>query len=156
MTQSHKKPPQVLLCQFGARRRYVVPALLEQADMLAGLYTDSSAMSHVGKAAKLFENLMPSSLKRLARREIKGVSASRVFSSDAPLLVETAQTILGRRKRGMSLYMQRHNILSKRMMKRGLQNADIVYSMYYENLSFVRWAKSQGLKSVVDVYSTLR
>lgn len=38
------------------------------------------------------------------------------------------------------------------MQKWGLQGANAVYSMYYENLDFVRWAKSKGCKSIVDVY----
>ena len=38
------------------------------------------------------------------------------------------------------------------MITWGLQGAEVVYSMYHENLDFVRWAKKQGAKSVVDVF----
>ncbi len=154
--KSKQDLPQVLVCQHGARRRYVVPRMLQDAGMLAAVYTDSSSHSLAGLLARGLGAFAPAAIRRLASRRISDIPSDRIRSSDAGLLCETLQQLTGRNKQGIELYMQRHRILSRRMKKWGLQGADVVYSMFYENLDFVRWAKSQGLKSIVDVYISPR
>lgn len=144
--------PKVLVCQHGARHRYAIPRMLEEAGMLAALYTDSSRASFLGKISSFFGDLAPVSMQRLAGRRIKGVPTTKVFSSDRQYWQELAQQAVGRLPNGIYLYHQRHRVLSKAMIARGLQQANVVYSMYHENLDFIRWAKEQGAKSVVDVF----
>jgi glycosyltransferase involved in cell wall biosynthesis len=144
--------PKIIVCQHGSRHRYAIPRILENVDMLAALYTDSSANSFLGKCSNLMGNLSSSQMQRLTKRICTGVPKGKIFSSDCCLPIEFKQRILCSQKTGMLLFYQRHQILSNKMKKWGLQNANIIYSMYHENLNFIRWAKNRGLKSVVDVF----
>jgi len=152
MKTRERKSPQVLVCQHGARHRYAVPRMLEADDMLTALYTDSSALSMLGACAAFFGKYAPAALKRLANRKINGVPRQKIFSSDAYNAYEFGQKLLGVSKQGYTLYRQRDRILSRRMIKWGLQGSNLLYTMYYDNLDFVRWAKSQGVRVAVDVY----
>ncbi|MFT5701686.1 MAG: glycosyltransferase involved in cell wall biosynthesis [Desulforhopalus sp.] len=144
--------PRVLVCQHGARHRYAVPRMLEKAGILTAFYTDSSASSFLGHVSALFGSAAPNSMRRLTKRTIKGLPADKVFSTDKQYLRELYQEMAGRLPTGISLYCQRHKILSKKMIAWGAGGAGIIYSMYHENLDFIRWAKQQGAKSVVDVF----
>lgn len=147
-----RKMPRVLVCQHGARHRYAVPRMLEEAGMLSALYTDSSSASFLGRVSCALGPLTSLSMQRLANRRIDSISAKKVFSSDKQYFGELVQRVTGRLPTGMRLYHQRHQILSKKMMEWGLRDANVVYSMYHENLAFTRWAKQRGAKSVVDVF----
>lgn len=147
--QRNKK---VLVCQHGSRHRYAVPRMLEQSDMLAALYTDSSATSPLGKLGAGLGAFTPAALQRLSRREISGVSGSKIRSSDRYHIHELLFNRFPPRKHGIDMFLQRHKILSRQMIKWGLTGAGTVYSMYYENLDFLRWAKSNGARLVVDVF----
>ena len=144
--------PRVLVCQHGARHRYAVPRMLERAELLTALYTDSSVNSFLGTCSKLMGALTFSQMRSIARRICKGVPAEKIFSSDCCLPVEFKQLLLNSQKTGIHLFYQRHQILSRRMEQWGLQDANIVYSMYHESLDFIRWSKGRGAKSVIDVF----
>ncbi|MDD2540717.1 MAG: glycosyltransferase family 4 protein [Desulfuromonadaceae bacterium] len=144
--------PSILVCQHGARHRYAVPRMLEEAGVLAALYTDSSSTSFLGHVSMLLGVTAPLSVRRLTSRKINRVPADKVFSSDKQYLRELFQKVTGQSPTGINLYHQRHRILSKKMITWGLQGADAVYSMYHENLDFIRWAKLLGAKSFVDVF----
>lgn len=141
--------PKVLVCQHGARHRYAVPRMFEEAGMLTALYTDSSAHSFLGKCAGRLGSKAPSVIRRLANRKISGIPVERIFSSDICMLDE-----LGRRyapSSGMDFSRRQQQRLSHKMMRWGLRGADVVYTMQDEDLDFVRWAKDQGVSNVVDV-----
>jgi glycosyltransferase involved in cell wall biosynthesis len=42
--------------------------------------------------------------------------------------------------------------LSKKFIEQGIGPADCLYSMYFENIEFVRYAKDNSLKIVIDIY----
>lgn len=144
--------PKVLVCQHGARHRYAVPRMFHEAGMLAGLYTDSSASSLIGKGLKILGGSAPDSWKSYSRWNIRGIPRDKIYSSDYSYFYEAMQKLSGTRKQGLSLYHQRHKLLSSRMKKWGAQGAHVIYSMYHENLDFIRWAKDQGVRSMVDVF----
>ena len=152
MEKLKNRKPRVLVCQHGARRRYAVPRMLEQAGMLAALYTDSSAHSILGKCAALFGTRAPQVMKRLAGRKIRGVPRDKIFSSDTYNMYEIGQGLFCSQKKGLLRFQQRYRIFSQTMKQWGLQGADVVYTMYHENLEFIRWAKTQGAVIVVDVF----
>lgn len=147
-----KNLPKVLVCQHGARHRYAIPRMLNRAGMLNAFYTDSSAESLIGKCVKLLGPEAPRPWRSFSRWDIRGVPRGKVFSTDRSFFIELIQKIFCVQKNGIQLYHQRHRVLSVRMKKWGLQGSNIIYSMYHENLDFVRWAKDQGALSVVDVF----
>jgi len=143
----------ILVCQHGARHRYAIPRIFESAGMLSALYTDSSSQSLLGKLSAILGGAAPSKLAKLGRRKIAGVPAGKVRSSDVHALREQVNAILRRHHlTGIELFLQRHRLLSRKMKSWGARDANAVYSMYYENLDFLRWAKDAGCKSIVDVY----
>ena len=144
--------PRVIVCQHGARRRYAIARMLEEKRMLTALYTDSSSISTLGRISKGLGQIAPESLQRLSNRKIVGVSSDKIFSTDKLYIKEVWQIITGTLPTGINLFHQRHKLLSKQMKKWGLSEANTVYSMYHENLDFVRWAKSHGAKIIIDVY----
>ncbi len=147
------KDIKVLVCQHGARHRYAIPRMLEDAGMLAALYTDSSVHSLLGRVACWFcSSLAPKSLQRLALRKIKDVERQKIYSSDAPIMFEFFQKLRASKLTRIEVHRHRHRILSKKMINKGLRGANILYSMYYENLDFVKFAKDRGLKIVIDVF----
>lgn len=141
----------ILVCQHGARHRYAVPRMLEKMEMLVALYTDSSAYSSLGTFASAFGGIMPDYVKRLSKRIPYGIPRGKVFSSDLPVLVELGQRLLCCRPLSIELTCQRHQILSMKMKKWGLRDANVVYTMLQEGNVFVEYAKEQGAKIVVDV-----
>lgn len=152
LIKSTAEKPRILVCQHGARRRYAVPRMLENAGMLAALYTDSSVLSPLGKCAYVLGCLAPASLQRLASREINGIPTGKIFSSDICEYSELLRQVFNIRGAGFEGMMKRHRSLSTQMKSWGLNNADVVYSMYFDDLDFIRWAKKQGAQSVVDVF----
>lgn len=146
------RKPQVLVCQHGARRRYAVARMLDQEGLLAALYTDSSSQSVLGRLAVALGDYAPTIVQRLAQRQVRGVAKEKVFSSDAVVVGEMIERLKGRKLAGVALFRLRHKLLSARMIHWGLQGADIVYAMYYENLPFLRWAKNRGACIVIDVF----
>ena len=130
---------QVLVCQHGARRRYAVPALLERAGALVALYTDSCIYSPLGKIATCLYRfgIRSRGVTALASRVPKSIDRRKIVSLDR------------------SAYMRavgRSGSLSPRFKSLGLRQADVVYSMYGEELDFLQWAKEQGARIVVDVF----
>lgn len=144
--------PRVLVCQHGARHRYAIPRMLNNAGMLNVFYTDSSEESMIGRTVKLLGRSAPASWKRFSRWDLQGVPSWKIHSSDYSYFFELTQKARLIRKTGIQLFNQRHRMLSSRMKKWGLCGSNIVYSMYHEDLDFIQWAKEQGALSVIDVF----
>lgn len=143
--------PKVLVCQHGGRHRYAIPRMLEEAGMLAALYTDSCAHSVVGRAARLLAPVANGRVHRLLQRRIDGVPREKVFSSDRPLLSDLAARLLRRDETPLEAYQRQHRVLSGRMIRWGLQDADIVYAQHADDYDFLRYAKDAGKTIVIDV-----
>lgn len=152
VNKNRSAAPRVLVAQHGGRHRYAIPRMLEQEGMLSGFYTDTSASSLYGRAMGTVGRVVPSKGMHSARFEEISVPAAKVRSTDRPYVQETLQKFSGGRPEGMRLFMQRHAILSGAMKRWGVRDANMTYTMFHEGLDFVRYAKSKGLISVVDVY----
>ena len=103
--------------------------------MLVALYTDSSVYSLAGGIACWLKNRgvdLPR-LSALASRNPEGTPKDKVHSFDNFLDVSWGG-------------------LSGKYRRSGLHGADVVYSMCGEEFKFLRWAKEQGCKVVVDVF----
>ncbi|QBG45958.1 glycosyltransferase [Verrucomicrobia bacterium S94] len=124
----------VIVTQRGARHRYQIPRMLEEAGLLAALYTDSTAYSPVGRIAGVLckTGLGIHKLKALASRLPEGIPADKIFSSDRELL-----------HRGE---------LSTDFEKWGLRGATVVYNMNGEDIPFLKYAREHGAKIIVDVF----
>ena len=142
----------VIVAQHGARRHYAIPRLLERAGMLEALYTDSSAYSPLGRVAAWLKPLSGGRLARLAHRVPRGVPREKVFSTDAVFWFEASRAFGSRARSEDFEYRHWCSVLSRRMAAWGTRHGDILYNMYCENLAFVEYAKSAGLRIATDVY----
>lgn len=117
--------------------------------MLEKLYTNSSMYSLLGSLSKFLVSLgvKKSIISRFAQRN-PAIPKSMVYSSDLPLIKEKLSKNVSVFEQNEIMYQS----LSQKFIKQGLGNADCVYSMYFENIEFVRFAKQNNLKIVVDVY----
>ncbi len=118
--------------------------------MLVALYTDSSAHSHLGTVSKIFGRLLPESIQRLSRRIVKGVPKQKIVSFDYPAL----RKMVVRSKGPSVLHVDKQygDWAAERMIRRGAADATHVYSMNRSGLEFVKFAKTKGCKSVIDIF----
>lgn len=118
-----------------------MPRILEEAGMLAALYTDSTTYSTLGQFARYATKIgiHSSRLASLSARIPNGIPRHKVFSSDRLLWSYFTKGLIS-------------SDLSKDFNRWGFNSADIVYSMYGEDCKFLELAKSQGLKIIIDVF----
>ena len=119
--------------------------------MLYRLYTDSTRYSLLGQISQLllFLGVKSDTLRRLVNRD-PGISRDKLFSSDSLFFRNVLQSLLNNSEYE-KLCVQYKGVGSK-CKRWGVGEADCVYGMYFENIDFLKFAKSQGLKVVVDVY----
>ena len=142
MVDRKEKMKQVLVCQRGARHRYAIPRLLEEAGLLSALYTDSCVYSTMGRIVNGLQRvgIRPTVRGRaLASRIPYGIPRGKIFSSDRPMFMALSGGLL-------------EGDVGANYRRWGLRNASVVYSMYGEDFEFLEWAKSKGAKILVDVF----
>lgn len=143
----------IILCQTGARHRYLIPKVLEEGNLLYRLYTDSTVYSLLGRMATLIGKYFkcPQVIQRISKR-IPPISKEYVFSTDILFFKEKFTSLL--KKDSLKLRYTHYNGFEQKCISWGVGDADCVYSMYIENFEFLKYAKSKGLKVVVDIYET--
>ncbi len=141
MELNPENKPRVLVCQRGARHRYAIPRMLESAGMLEALYTDSVSHRGLGRIARTATRLgaKATSVQALAARCVEGVPDHKVFGSDRVFIARVLKGMMG-------------SDLSSTYCRWGLRGANVVYSMYGEDIRFLEWARDQGAKIMVDVF----
>ena len=143
MKQSNKK---VLVAQIGARHRYMIPRILYEHGLLAGLYTDAISSAPL----RLLARIIPiESFKRLARRTIEPIPRRLVKYSFNLIIQEYLFSSHYDRARIKLFGLQKY-------FMRWTPKGEILYSMFIENLEFTKYCKSLGFKVVLDVYEDVR
>lgn len=143
----------IIVCQTGARHRYLIPQVLEQSGMLYRLYTDTTAYSSLGKFASFLNKYFraPNTVKRLTKR-IPNIPLNKLFTTDCLFVKKMIKGII--KKDSLSLRYLHYTGFATKCITWGVGDADCVYNMYFENFEFLKYAKSKGLKVVVDIYET--
>ncbi len=144
--------------QFGARRSYAVPAILEQAGMLEAFYTD--LCGNVG-AGQWLSRLVPPSLqtgaiRRLVKREVPGPVRAKTVTFPWPTLRHTLRNATGKYNSAVGndrLWDQFDDDLGRSMAQRGMGQATHVFSMGGECKPFLEYARSRGAAIVTEFYS---
>jgi glycosyltransferase involved in cell wall biosynthesis len=143
----------ILVTQIGARRHYAVPAALERAGLLSGLYTDvcmaAPWLRTVGK-------VLPSSApipgwKSLVAREATGVPDSKItclwsapwklnrYMNDADYGGQYAR------------FIAQNEAFGNEVVTRGFGDAKAVYAFNGAAVEIFRAAKAKGLKCILDM-----
>lgn len=141
----------VIVTQYGARRRYLIPQILHRNNMLEYLYTDSCKYSKLGKLAAYLDlrGLKVASLNRLQRRQPL-LPLGKIKTSDMLQIKLFIQKLFNSEK-SKSIYtvFEGNSSTFKRW---GCAKADWLYAMYIETFEFTRYAKEHGLKILADIY----
>lgn len=144
----------IIVCQTGSRHRYLIPRVLENKGLLYRLYTDSTRYSLLGRLASflLRHGVRASLLKKLDARDPSLQDMGKLRTTDIYFIKDKLLSFLPRDgyRRIRLLY---HGFENK-CVRWGLGESDCIYSMYFENMKFLRLAKSKGVKVVVDIYET--
>ena len=145
-----ERKPRVIVCQHGARHRYAIPRMFEQAGMLEAFYTDSCEYSLLGKIATAMGPLARGAVRRLANHKVVGVPEAKIFCSDS-LVFDDICRLLFRRK--YFEYDRWCRVLSKKLIKWWRSDCYIVYNMFCENCEFLKYLKkSSTVKIIIDIY----
>ncbi len=143
----------IIVCQTGARHRYLIPQILERNNMLYRLYTDTTSKSFIGRCAKIlsFWGVKKKALIRLQRR-IPNIPHDKLHTTD--ILFLRKKIVAFRSGNSLEKRFLHYTGFVDKCIKWGVSGADCIYSMYIENYDFLVYAKSKGLKVVVDIYET--
>ena len=125
-----------IVVQMGARRRYNIPAFLYRQGYLDALYTDLC---------------FPSYLKYFVWH--RRVSLEIPFSKIRITPFSFIKAKYLSRNKPEKFFETQESLFSKSLINWGVREASVVYAMYQEGLPFLHYAKSQGLKIIVDVNS---
>lgn len=144
----------IIVCQTGSRHRYLVPQVLEKNGLLYGLYTDTTTDSLIGKFARLLSllGIKNNTLLRLCKRK-PCLPEEKLYTTDILFLRKRIARMMRREDSLKKRYLHYSGFVDK-CIKWGVGNADCVYNMYIENYDFLVYAKSKGVKVVVDIYET--
>lgn len=139
----------VLVCQSGARHRYLIPRIMYDAGMLSCLYTGACLYSPLGRIANIIRHMgcRNQNINRFANRNPM-LPKQYVKSTDGLLLRQLMN-------RDTDAYSKVHAIyhgLSNHFKRWGIRECDIIYNMYFENIDFLRYAKEKGKTIVIDIY----
>lgn len=141
----------VIVSQYGARRRYLIPQILDARGVLCKLYTDSNVDSALGRFAKLLSRVFGNrqQLTKLINRNPQ-ISKSKIFSDDSLQIKILSKKILKRpNKEIMDLIFEGS---AKAFIREGVGDADWLYTMFIENIDFTKFAKKSGVKILADIY----
>lgn len=143
--------------QFGARRAYAVPTLLEEAGLLEWFYTDLCGNAGAGRLlASLPAALQPGALKRLARREVPESIRAKTVTFPLQTFRHFLRQASGKYKTAVGddiLWEAFDTELGRAMIRRGLGQSTHIFSMAGECLPFIEHAHQQGRTVVTEFYS---
>lgn len=141
----------VIVTQYGARRRYLIPQVLYKNNMLECLYTDSCRVSLLGKMIFFLSKLgiCSTSLNRLIRRN-PNLPKDKIKTND---LLQCK--LFWQRITKTSKVKSMHTIFvnnAPQFKRWGCREANWLYAMYIESFDYTKYAKSKGLKVLADIY----
>lgn len=143
----------ILVTQLGARRHYAVPAALERAGLLYGLYTD---VCMAAPWLRMLGKVLPRSLslpgwKSLSGREVTGVPDSKITCLwSAPWQLKRFQDDAqygGQYAR----FVAQNEAFGRDVVQRGFGDAKAVYSFNGAAVEIFEAAKARGLKCILDM-----
>lgn len=143
--------------QFGARRAYAVPTLLEQAGLLERFYTDLCGNAGIGRLLSTLPTpLQRGALKRLARREVPENIRAKTITFPLQTFHHFLRQSTGKYQSAAGddiLWEAFDTELGQAMIKRGLGQSTHIFSMAGECKPFIEHAHNQGRTVVTEFYS---
>ena len=133
----------IAVCQLGARHRYAIPRMLEEAGCLAAFYCDVNADHPL---IRLFRSFFPG----IDGRRCEGVPSGKIHSTMLPNLM------LEWRKRFRPMldsedFIVQGELFSRWIDRHWTDEADVLFTFSRINTDLARKLKGRGVRNVVDV-----
>jgi glycosyltransferase involved in cell wall biosynthesis len=143
--------PKILLAQIGARKHYQEPLLLHQWNVLDIFYTDFYTKYHYIEQVFKFLGIYhrtPKVIQKGFDRYEAGLKEAKIVHF--PDFAWRYARALQQTKNQSATYIQFAQEFCQRIIKHGLGNADTVYGFNGASLELFEYAKSRGLRCVLD------
>lgn len=144
---------QVLVTQIGARRHYAVPAALQQAGMLAGLYTD---VSMAAPWLRALGTVLKPDMRLPGWKSLQGRTHPGVTDDKVTCLWSSPWAMWKSRQRSKHLgqyarWVAQNEAFGHDVVRRGFGKADAVYAFNGAAVEIFEGAKAKGLKCILDM-----
>lgn len=153
---SDQKPRglQVHVAMLGARQHYAVPKSLHRAGMLGRLYTDAYA-GNKARTLRLFSTvpskLRPKILERFLGRTDGELPSDKVVSFDAFGAWYIWRTGRTRDTQALArIYAEGAGAFARRVLRHGLQGAEVLYSFNGPAPELFAYAKEQNIPCILE------
>lgn len=143
----------IIIAQIGARRHYAIPAILERAGLLERFYTDLCAnVGLLGLAGRMVPTkVQPKGLKRMLGRRVEGVPAAKIRCFPLFALQRIRQrTKVATPGDRLRSWVTANRQFCELVLRRGLGDADTVYAFNGAALEWFQYAKSHGLRTILE------
>ena len=141
----------VVVAQLGARMHYAVPAILARANMLERLYTDTYAPRAIRSVLKGASRLGPASLRRWLGRVPADIPEDKIVSfGGMGLEYYWRQRSVESAKSPIAAHLWVGEEFCRRIISRGLGNADSVYTYNTAGLELLQYARARGVFAVTE------
>lgn len=140
-----------VVAQLGARMHYAVPSILARAHALECLYTDLYASRALRAALALPSRFAPPALRRWLARVPVGIPEEKIVSFPAMGLEyywRQNRATINRPATAAYLWVGRE--FCRRVLRRGLGNAQAVYTFNSAGLELLQDARARGLFAVME------
>ena len=146
--------PRVAVAQLGARRHYQQPLLFHKWGILETLYTDFYAenipMFSLFRQPSII-NKLPNTVKKALDRYEPELNGAKIiyfprFGYQFPRKLRSAKP------QGLysSILIWASQEFSKRILERGLGNANVIYGFNGASLELFKYAKQKGIRCILD------
>lgn len=144
---------QVLVTQIGARRHYAVPAALQQACLLAGLYTD---VSMAAPWLRTLSKILKPDWRLPGWKSLQGRVHPGVPDDKVTCLWASPWAMWKNRKRTLHLgqyarWVVQNEAFGREVVRRGFGQAGAVYAFNGAAVEIFEAAKAKGLKCILDM-----
>lgn len=144
---------QVCVCQVGARLHYGAARSLERKGALGTLYTDICAVKGWPSLLRTVPGILrPAALRRLLGRIPVGIPSQKI-ETFAPLGVAYQWRLSKCKSEGERIHahLQMSEQFCERIVRHGFKGATHVYTFSCAGLEVIEAARSQGLRSAVEL-----
>ncbi|MCJ8278515.1 MAG: glycosyltransferase family 4 protein [Rivularia sp. ALOHA_DT_140] len=145
--------PKVLIAQLGARKHYQEPLLFHQWGILDSFYTDfyagNNPIVNLLKQSNVI-NKLPKIVKKALDRYEPALNEAKIihFPWFGYKYAQKLKDCKG--KDSSSVFMWANTEFSKRILQRGLGNANTIYGFNGASLELFQYAKQRGIRCILD------
>lgn len=142
----------IIILQYGARRHYAVPTIFYQKGILSHFYTDIYSNQGILKYVKnLLSNNKNPRIQKLLSRAPKNIPSNFITGFNSfGIYINQKWAITKTPTEFTNVYLKMGKGLSKRVIQKGLFDADLVYGFNGECMELLKFAKENGFKTVLD------